>query len=94
MCSQSIPCVPYTTTRSQVHEKSFSPSKIGPNVENFGFLIKKIGFSRKTFVKKFFFNVSFAEKISDLSKEAYKLSIEKYSWDKITNDHINIFKGV
>ena len=46
---------------SYVQENSFKPSKIGPNVENFGFLIKKIGFSRKTFVKKFFFNVSFCK---------------------------------
>ena len=46
---------------SHVQENSFSPSKIGPNVENFGFRIKKIGFLRKTFIKKKFFNVSFCK---------------------------------
>ena len=38
---------------SHVQENPFSPSKIGPNVEKFGFLIKKLGFSRKTFIKNF-----------------------------------------
>ena len=49
---------------SHVQENSSSPLKNYFLFDFFGFLIKKKGFSRKTFIKKFFFVGSFCKVFS------------------------------